>query len=86
MGIQDGPGSYTPEDAMAVSAGCRELRIYRRDGTLSVIYVTTFGSDAKAILEAEKLAGYGYRIDVMRDGMRIDRIAELGRHGTSNYH
>lgn len=52
----------------------RELRVYRPGGVLSVIYVTAFESDAKAICEAEEIARYGYQVDVWRDETRIDRV------------
>jgi hypothetical protein len=55
----------------------RELRIYRPDGALSIIYFTAFGSDAKAISEAEKIARRGYEIDVWRGGTRISRVSDF---------
>lgn len=70
------PDSFRSTNETAAGATRHELRIYRPDGTLSVIYVTAFGSDAKAILEAEKIVRYGYQVDVWRDGTRIDRISE----------
>jgi len=63
----------------------RELRVYRPGGVLSVIYVTAFESDAKAICEAEKIARYGYQVDVWRDEARIDRVSELTDLDTSRH-
>ena len=55
---------------------CREFRIYRSNGNLSVIYFTAFESDDKAISEAEKIARFGYQVDIWRDGTRIDQITD----------
>jgi hypothetical protein len=57
---------------------CRELRLYRPDGALSLVYFGTFESDGKAISEAKRLARYGYQIDVWRDGTRVGRVPTLG--------
>lgn len=76
MDNQNRPESFRSTDRASASAS-RELRIYRPDGALSVIYVTAFESDAKAISEAERISRYGYQVDVLRDGTRIDRISEL---------
>jgi len=54
----------------------RELRVYRPNGALSMIYVMTFGSDGKAIAEAKKIARYGYWVDVWRDGVRIGHASK----------
>jgi len=77
MDSHNGPGSFRSRGETAAGAERRELRIYRPNGALSVIYVTTFGSDAKAMCEAEKIARYGYQVDVWRDGTRIDRVSYL---------
>jgi hypothetical protein len=53
----------------------REFRIYRPDGVLSVVYFTAFETDERAIAEAEKIARYGYRVDIWRGRTRIERIA-----------
>jgi hypothetical protein len=74
---QNQPASFRSINETATGAARRELRIYRPSGALSVIYLTTFGSDAKAIAEAEKIARYGYQVDVWRDGVRIDRVSAL---------
>jgi hypothetical protein len=76
MNSQIGPSLFESKDG--ASSARRQLRVYRPDGALSVIYVTAFESDAKAISEAERIARYGYQVDVLRDGTRIDRISELG--------
>jgi len=57
---------------------CRELRLYRPDGALSLVYFGAFESDGKAISEAKRLARYGYQIDVWRDGTRVGRVPTLG--------
>jgi hypothetical protein len=69
----------------ASSPSC-EFRIYRPNGSLSVIYFTAFESDQRAISEAEKIARTGYLVDVWRSGARIDRVSghnvsDTGRHG-----
>jgi hypothetical protein len=74
---QSRPVSFRSTDEDGASAARRELRIYHPNGALSVIYVTAFESDAKATYEAEKIARYGYQVDVWRDGTRIDRVAYL---------
>jgi len=53
-----------------------ELLIYRLDGRLSVIFVTTFFSDSEAIEKAEELARYGYRVEVWRNGIEVGRAAK----------
>jgi hypothetical protein len=55
---------------------CREFRIYRPNGTLSVIYFTAFESDEIAISEAEKIARLRYRVEIWRGGTRIDQISD----------
>jgi hypothetical protein len=65
--------SAEPSDA----ALCPELRIYRPDGALSVIYLTAFENDTEAMAEAERIARNGYRIDVWRDGRRIAQVGPL---------
>jgi hypothetical protein len=74
---QNGPASFRSINETARGAARRELRIYHPNGALSVIYVTAFESDAKAIAEAETIARYGYQVDVWRDGVRIDRVSAL---------
>jgi|KBSSwiStaDraftv2_1062776.scaffolds.fasta_scaffold1444297_2 hypothetical protein len=80
---QKGPLSSRSINETAEDVAHRELRIYRADGALSMIYVIAFGSDAKAIVEARKIAHCGYQVDVLRDGVRIDRISRLDVLGKS---
>ncbi len=63
----------------------RELRVYHPDGVLSVIYVTAFESDSEAIYEAEKIARYGYQVDVWRDETRVDQVSELSNLDRSEH-
>jgi len=53
-----------------------ELLIYRLDGRLSVIFVTTLLSDSEAIEKADELARYGYRVEVWRNGIEVGRAAK----------
>jgi hypothetical protein len=81
MGHRAALVSFGPHAEVDNAVACRELRLYRPDGALSLIYFSTFESDEKAISEAKKLARYGYRIDVCRDGTRVGRVPSLGiRH------
>ena len=82
---RSGQGLFESKVGEAADLARRELRIYRPDGILSVIYATAFASDAKAISEAEKIASYGYQVDVWRDGTRIDRISALNVLDTSEH-
>ena len=59
-----------------IGAPCREFRIYRPNGTLSVIYVTTFVTDEKAIAEAKKIARFGFQVEMWRGGTRIGQLSE----------
>jgi hypothetical protein len=65
--------------------GCRELRLYRPDGTLSAVYLATFDSDANAISDAERMARCGYQVEVWRNGMRIDRVLASTAPDTSDH-
>ena len=60
-----------------VGVARRELRIYRPNGALSVVYITAFESDATAIVAAENIARCGYQVDVLRDGTIIVQVSEL---------
>jgi hypothetical protein len=82
MDSQYGLTDFQPIDETSASAVPHELRIYRPNGALSMIYVMTFVSDAKAIVEARKLACYGYQVDVWRDGVRTSRISSLNALGS----
>ena len=76
MDSQKGPGPFRSIREPAAGVVHRELRVYRPNGALSMIYVMTFGGDAKAIAEAKKVARYGYQVDVWRDGVRIGHVAK----------
>ena len=52
-----------------------EFRIYRPNGTLSVIYFTAFESDEIATSEAEKIARLGYQVDIWRGATRINSVS-----------
>jgi hypothetical protein len=76
MACHTGFGLFESNSEAGSVSVCRELRIYRPDGTLSIIYFTAFGSDQEAIYEAENIARRGYQIDVWRDGTRIGQISD----------
>ena len=85
MNNQNGPASFRLKSEAATGAARRELRVYHPDGVLSVIYVTALESDAKAVCEAEKIARYGYQVDVWRDGTRTNRVPELNNLHASGH-
>jgi hypothetical protein len=53
-----------------------DLLIYRLDGRLSVIFVTTFRNDSEAIKKADEFECYGYRVEVWRNGIEVERGAK----------
>lgn len=69
------------DDALA----CRELRLYRPDGTLSAVYFATFDSDANAISDAERMARCGYQVEVWQNGIRITRVSVSNAPDTSDH-
>ena len=69
-------GSFESNGGPGIGVPRREFRIYRPNGTLSVIYFTTFGSDEKAIAEAKKIARFGYQVEMWRGGTRIGQLSD----------
>lgn len=86
MGHRAALASFGPNAEVDNTTACCELRLYRPDGALSLVYFGTFESDGKAISEAKKLARYGYQIDIWRDGTRVGRVPALGGHYTGEPH
>jgi hypothetical protein len=77
MGSQNSPPSFRSIKDTAGGVSRRELRVYRTNGALSMIYVMAVGSDAKALVEARKIARCGYQVEIWRDEVRIDWVSEL---------
>ena len=77
MNRQNGLKSFGSDVEVDVGVVRRELRIYRPNGALSMVYITAFESDATAIAAAENITRYGYQVDVLRDGTIIVQVSEL---------
>ncbi len=85
MDYQSELGSLETSVETSDVLACREFRLYRPDGTLSVVYFATFDSDAEAISNAERIARHGYQVDIWRDGMRINRVSVSDVLDTSDH-
>jgi hypothetical protein len=77
--------SFESKIEPGVSVACRELRIYRPGGALSVIYFPSCESDGKAIAEAENIAQYGYQVDIWQGETRIGRVSGRNAFDFGNY-
>lgn len=73
MGRQTELELSEPKAELDIGVACRELRIYRPNGALAVIYFTAFKCDEEAIFEAEKIARCGYHVDIWISGTRTSR-------------